>query len=123
MENFLENLGLRLGDRRKQCRLTQDDLAEKAGVTSQMISTAELGKKSLRPENILKLCAVLEISTDYLLRGVVTDVDLSLLSRKILTLTPKQFRRLEEITKNFIAAVNERETIEIDSNKIGKKSV
>ena len=107
MEQLLEGLGRRLYDRRKQLRLTQEELAEKAGVTSQMISTAELGKKALRPENILKLCTVLDISTDYLLRGIVTEVDMSILSQKILTLPPKQYRRLEDIVENFIAAVNE----------------
>lgn len=112
MVNLLENLGRRLYDRRKQLRLTQEELAEKAGVTSQMISTAELGKKALRPENILKLCSVLEISTDYLLRGIVTDVDMSILSQKILTLTPKQYRHLEDIVENFIAAVKEGDTID-----------
>ena len=107
MENLLEQMGRRLFERRKQLRLTQEELAEKAAVTSQMISTAELGKKALRPENIIKLCAILEISTDYLLNGTVTDVDMSILSDKISTLTPKQYRRFEEIAESFILALSE----------------
>ena len=72
MNNLLEQMGKRILERRKQMRLTQEELAERAGVTSQMISTAELGKKAMRPENIIKICSVLEISTDYLLLGNIT---------------------------------------------------
>ena len=39
--------------------MTQEALAERAGMTSQTISTAELGKKALRPENIVKLSRAL----------------------------------------------------------------
>ena len=56
MNNLLEQMGKRILERRKQMRLTQEELAERAGVTSQMISTAELGKKAMRPENIIKMC-------------------------------------------------------------------
>lgn len=54
MDNVLREMGVRIYERRKQMRLTQDQLAERAGVTAQTISTAELGKKALRPENIIK---------------------------------------------------------------------
>lgn len=107
MNNFLEEMGHRLYERRKQLRLTQDELAEKADVSSQMISTAELGKKALRPENIFKICSALEISIDYLLGGIVTDMDVSILSGKISSLTPRQYRQLEDIIDSFVAAVSE----------------
>lgn len=106
MDNLLTHMGDRLFERRRQLRLTQEEVAEKAGVTSQMISTAELGKKALRPENIIKLCMVLEISTDYLLLGKVGGGDLSLLSEKISKLSPTQYRYLEEIVNSFIAALD-----------------
>ena len=107
MDTLLEDMGNRLMERRKQKRLTQEELAEKANVTSQMISTAELGKKAMRPENIIKLCAVLEISTDYLLRGEVTESDTNILSQKVSTLSPAQYRHLESIIDSFIAALKE----------------
>ena len=105
MENLLEDMGKRILERRKQLGLTQEELAEKAGVTSQMISTAELGKKAMRPENIIKLCSVLDISTDYLLLGKISAEDKSLLSDKISQLSPGQYRYLEDIINSFIEAV------------------
>ena len=82
-------------------------LAELAHVTPQTISTAELGQKAMRPETILKVCDALNISTEYLLRGVITETDSSLLMEKISTLTPKQYRHFEDILDSFIAAIQE----------------
>ena len=53
MDNLLRQIGNRILSRRKQLRMTQEELAEKAGITPQTVSSAELGKKALRPENII----------------------------------------------------------------------
>ena len=107
MENLLKDMGKRIFDRRKQLNMTQETLAELAHVTPQPISTAELGQKAMRPETILKVCDALHISTEYLLRGVITEADSSLLMKKISTLTPKQYRHFEDILDSFIAAIQE----------------
>lgn len=110
-ENLLADMGSRITARRKQLRLTQEELAEKAGVTPQMVSTAELGKKALRPENILKLCAAMNVSADYLLTGEITDRETFLLNQKISGLSSEQFRYLEDMINSFLAvcAVCEKE--------------
>lgn len=59
----------------------------------------------MRPENIIKLCSVLDISTDYLLLGKISSEDKSLLSDKISQLSPRQYRYLEDIINSFIEAV------------------
>ena len=105
MENLLTEMGERLSKRRKQLGLTQEQLAEMAGSTTQTISTAETGRKALRPENVLKLCDALDISIDYLFRGQISDQDFSLLSTKISQLTPEQYQYLETIIDSFIAVV------------------
>lgn len=45
MDDLLRQIGNRILNRRKQLRMTQEDLAEKAGITPQTVSSAELGKK------------------------------------------------------------------------------
>ncbi len=110
MNEFLMQMGDRIQARRKQLRLTQEELAEMADVTPQTISTAELGKKGLRPENIMKICIALDISTDYLLQGVIASEDISILAKKVEKLTPDQYRYLEDIIDTYIAAVSRRET-------------
>jgi len=106
-EQLLKDMGKRISDRRKQLRLTQDELAEKMDVTPQMISTAELGKKAIRPENLLKLSEALEVSTDYILSGFIADKDVVLIAQKLRCLSPAQFRIAEEILNNCIQLSNQ----------------
>ena len=94
---LLEEMGMRIFERRKQLRMTQEELAEAAGITPQTVSTAELGKKAMRPENIIRVCSALEISTDFLLMGKVAMEDRNLLLEKVSQLSPQHYRYLEEI--------------------------
>ena len=103
MDELLHQMGERIISRRKQLRLTQEELAEAAGVTPQTISTAELGKKALRPANIIKICSALDISPDYLLLGRISNEDTSILNQKVSRLSPVQYRHLEDIVDSFIA--------------------
>ena len=103
MDALLHQMGERISARRRQLRWTQEELAEAAGVTPQTISTAELGKKALRPENIIRICAALDISPDYLLLGRISEGDLSILSQKVSQLSPEQYRHLEDVVDSFIA--------------------
>lgn len=107
MNDLLKEIGKRMYARRKQKNLTQEALAEKAHVTPQTISTAELGHKAMRPETIISVCDALEISTDYLLRGIITPLDYNTLTQKSSDLTPSQYRYLEDIVNSYIAAVKE----------------
>ena len=106
-DEFLQQMGSRILSRRKQLDLTQEELAYHAGITSQTISTAELGKKGLRPGNIVKLANAPDVSTDYLLRGQVTSIDRNSLLERIEKLSPAQYHHLEDIINSFLAALNE----------------
>ena len=96
-ELILPEIGRRILQRRTQMGLTQEALAEKADLTPQFVSYAESGKRAMRPENLLKLAAALEVSADYLLTGEIVDKDLLLLSDKMRGLTPDQLRIVENI--------------------------
>lgn len=107
MEDLLSQIGKRIFQRRKQLHLTQEELAERAHITSQTISYAELGKKALRPENIIKICAALDISTDYLLLGKISNNDCVILNHNVSNLSPSQYRHLEDIVNSYISAIME----------------
>lgn len=66
---FLVEMGIRIARRRKELRLTQEQLAEKMGVSLQTVSCIELGKKAVRPENLANLCSYLDVTSDYILYG------------------------------------------------------
>lgn len=109
MDTLLQQIGKRLYERRKQLRMTQDELAELADVTGQTISTAELGKKAMRADTIIRVCNALDISADYLLFGTISAQDMSVLSQKIFKLSPEQYRHLEDAIDSFVAIALERE--------------
>lgn len=66
---LLREMGSRICAQRKLKRLTQEELAERINVSTQMISNLETGKKAIRPDNLLKVCIALDVSADYLLTG------------------------------------------------------
>ena len=80
---FLKTMGQRIMVRRKSLHLTQESLAEKLGVSTQMISNLELGKKAIRPDNLVKVCEVLELSADYVLTGTNTKTAIDAVAEKL----------------------------------------
>ena len=115
-ELFLQEVGRRIAERRKQLGMTQEMLAERGDMTPQFVSYAEAGKRAMRPENLLKLASSLGVSADYLLTGDIIDKDLLLLSEKLRQLTPEQVRIVECIIDECVrlyAEGAERAQIEI----------
>ena len=106
MENLLYQMGRRILARRKYLRLTQEELAARADLTAQTISSAELGKKALRPENIVKICTALEISTDYLLSGKEPQKRIVVDQERLAELSDEQMSCLETIINCFLLAVS-----------------
>ena len=97
MDHLLAEMGSRIAQLRRECDLTQEALAELTGLTSQTISTAELGKKALRPENIVKISRCLGVSTDYLLTGCKTGPDLNSLNEKLINASPETHNRIVRV--------------------------
>lgn len=106
-QELLKEVGQRIIARRKKLGLTQEELAEKADLTTQFISYAESGKRAMRPENLLKLSSALGVSTDYLLTGEIVDKDLLLLSEKMRKLSASQLRIIENMIDECNALFND----------------
>lgn len=62
MQNWLADIILY---HRKRSGLTQQELAEMAGVGKNMVYELERGKESVRLENLLKVLRVLNIELDF----------------------------------------------------------
>ncbi len=101
-KDFLKDMGNRILIKRKKLNLSQEQLAEKAGISSQVISSAERGVKAVRPENLLKISIALGVSADYLLSGNVVETDFMELSKNIEALTPNQLSIINEIIEKCI---------------------
>ena len=100
----LKNIGKRLASARKSKGYTQEQLANLTGLSIKMFSAAENGHKAMRPENIIKICECLSISTDYLLCG--ESVRLSALAEydEIQRRSLKQKEALSKIIEGFLSA-------------------
>ncbi len=99
---LLRDIGKRISERRKDMKLSQEELAELAEVSPQLLSTAERGTKALRPENLLKISTALGVSVDYLLTGEIIDKDLSIISDKLKNASSTQVRSIEKIIDECI---------------------
>ncbi len=100
-EAFLTEMGSRIAGRRKQLRLTQEQLAEMMDVSLQTVSCIELGKKAIRPENLANLCNALDTTADYILYGRRDESQMSDLVKKLSGLTPEEYEIVRGLEEHF----------------------
>ena len=96
-EEILRKIGERIMTRRRQLRMTQEELADRMDVSTQMISYAEQGRKAIRPENLIKLCAALDISADYILTGNIGIQECGRIAAKLSRLSQSQLHKVETV--------------------------
>ena len=85
------DFGAKLKDLRKQAGMTQQQLADKLGITKSVVSYYELSERTPSPEVLKELALIFRVSADYLLgidRTKTIDVsDLSDDDVKLLLIT------------------------------------
>lgn len=99
------NMGDRIREIRKKQKLTQEQLAEKLGITLEYVSQIERGAKMPSMQVFIKILEVLNVSADYLLRDFVSTGRLygeNDIGRKIGKLKPEQRIALEAIIDTYI---------------------
>ena len=101
-EKLLKEIGKRISARRRELGLTQEVLAERMEVSIQMISNLELGKKAIRPENLVKLCTVLNVSADHILRGNRAEWEMVGFMAKYAQLSPENQCLIEKLVENLL---------------------
>ncbi|SCX76711.1 helix-turn-helix domain-containing protein [Alkaliphilus peptidifermentans] len=109
-DTLAQTIGHRILLRRKQLGYTQEQAAEKAGLSHQFFSTVETGRKNIRADSIIKVARALEVSTDYLLLGSVNQVDINNINESLSQLNGIELHCLEEIVKNYLKALEHNNT-------------
>lgn len=99
----------RIGKRVKQCRerlgISQEELAEKTGLTANYISTVERGMSFPRCEKLIILLNGLEVSADTIFCDVLehsTSYKSSELSEKLASLSPQAQKRILQMVELMI---------------------
>lgn len=101
--DFLSTMGIRIAQRRKELSFTQEQLAEKIGVSLQTISCIELGKKAIRPENLANLCVALDVSSDYILYGKRDQQQINDTISKLAALDPEAYNMIQGMVELLYA--------------------
>ena len=99
--DLLFELGSRIYERRKELNMTQKELAEAVELSIQSISSIELGKKAVRPENLVNICRALDVSADYLLFGERSEKQLEPVAEMISRLGSDDLELLKTIIKRM----------------------
>lgn len=73
----MSSVGERIKMRRNELGWTQEQLAQKAGISKSFLSDLENGKRSVSAENLLDIARVLNLSLDYLMTGEQKEVTLA----------------------------------------------
>ena len=70
----MSTVGDRIKKRMAELGWTQDQLAQKAGISKSFLSDLENGKRSVSADKLLDIARVLNLSLDYLMKGEETGV-------------------------------------------------
>lgn len=97
-----EEIGKRIFKRRKELGLTQDCLAERAGLSQSFLTCVERGEKGLGYDSIIKICEALETSADYLLTGIISQKEADYIFRLFEPFTESQREQAIEIVKHLL---------------------
>ncbi|MEW6606906.1 MAG: helix-turn-helix transcriptional regulator [bacterium] len=94
MLEICQLIGIRVRQIRKELRLTQEQLAEKADMDYRSIGAIERGERNLTLESISKVANALDVSIDYLLLSQIPK------DNKIITQKDLLMEQILSILKN-----------------------
>jgi transcriptional regulator with XRE-family HTH domain len=69
----MASVGERIRGRRTELGWTQDQLAQKAGISKSFLSDLENGKRSVGANNLLDIARALSVSLDFLMTGTASQ--------------------------------------------------
>jgi transcriptional regulator with XRE-family HTH domain len=115
MSELDERIGQQITAARKAAGLTQEQLAEAAGIAAENLSRAERGKTVLRTRNLIAIAEVLGVSLDDLVRGKrVTPrrgTAVARLVRLVGGVDEGTARQVEKVVRAFLVAVEARRRV------------
>ena len=114
-EMDLKAIGRRIRFQREQMQLTREELAEKLEVSAKFCADIEYGMKGMSMNTLNRLSEILNLSTDYILKGnrdirVEKAENHDIIESVVATLNSCnriQLGRVEQLLKIFVATVSE----------------
>ena len=88
----LKSIGKRIFERRKDLGFSQEELAQKARLSKQTVSQAEVGEQEPKCLTIILLAQALGVSTDFLLLGAISFDEIAKMESKLRGLSDTQIQ-------------------------------
>lgn len=111
----LKAIGRRIRFQREQLHMTREALAERLDVSAKFCADIEYGMKGMSMTTLNNLSDILNLSTDYILKGnnnmsLGESQNRDIIESVVATLNScnrVQLRRVEQLLKIFVATVSE----------------
>jgi transcriptional regulator with XRE-family HTH domain len=113
----MPSVGDRIREIREAKKLTQDQLAEKAGISKGFLSEIENDKRNVSSEYLLRIANSLCASVDYLLRG---KAEVSSGSREPIIIPPELSEAAEKLKLSYTQTV---ELLEAHRSVVARRSL
>jgi transcriptional regulator with XRE-family HTH domain len=111
----MANTGDRIRAIRDKRGLTQDQLADKAKISTGFLSDVENGKRNVSSENLLKIANALGASADYLLRGETRET----IQRQPVVIPPELSEAAGDLGLSYTQTL---ETLEAHNSVVARRS-
>lgn len=105
MQDYKTEIGLRIKEKRKEMKLTQEMLAEKLGISVKHLSEVERGIAGLSIENLILLSTFFDVSLDYLIKGDRNDNPLRLTVTLPDRISEEKRSKIKALIRNLIEII------------------
>ena len=102
MQNYKIEMGIRIKEKRKEFRLTQENLAEILSISVKHLSEVERGLAGLSIDNLVHLSSVFDVSIDYLIKGSSCENHWNSIMQLLQTVPEEKERKVKELIRNII---------------------
>lgn len=104
-----EAIGYRIKLAREQAGLTQEQLAERIGRSTQFISTIERGVAGPSIETVIRLCSVCNTTSDFLLRAIRPTPSAETIAGKLAMLSKAKLKAMDKVTDGLLELLQSEE--------------
>lgn len=94
----------RISARRKELKLTQEQAADKVGLSQPFYACIERGDKGVGADSIVKICTAFDITADYLLTGAMLPSEKDYMNQMMSLLNETQRKSAEGIMEKLLTA-------------------
>ncbi len=104
-----EAIGKRIRQLRKERGFTREQLAEYAEISADFLGVVEVGKRGMKVQNLARIAAALNVSTDYLIFGVAPSSEYAKISAMLSTMPMDRQKQIARLIAVFLDTVRKDE--------------